>query len=175
MLPPSSAPTCKIVVSAPGGLTRILHICCVPEIPPLSPPEHPPGSTASDTLVAGPITFHKVSGGLLGPLVNYYFLHINYTNHAVLDLGTEMEATFATPCSKVVLEVFSEAGNGSGAEFEAVAEFGFTVSRFGPLPASQSPQTVVLQSPDIGPIIKAVRIKSPNAQSYLINLWGLPK
>jgi len=27
--PPSSAPTCRIVITSPNDLTRILRICCV--------------------------------------------------------------------------------------------------------------------------------------------------
>ena len=166
---PSSAPICKVVVTAPDDQTRILSICCLPALQPVTPPTIPPPGTNANPLVAGPVTF-RVSGGLLGQFYTFTFQHNFFPLHSVLDLGTETEATLATPFNKVVVEVISENPN-SGMELEAADEFGFVVSRGGPLTSYAGPQTVVLA----GPGIKTVRFKCPSGQGSLANFYLLPQ
>ena len=119
--------------------------------------------------IAGPVSFLG-AGGLLGPAFIYGFWHIGYTNHSVLDLGTETVATLVAPCNKVVLEVISENAN-SGMEIEAADEFGFSLSHEGPLAARSFPQTIVLT----GKGIKTVRFKCPNGKGALANFYLLPQ
>ena len=163
-LGPFEAPICKVVVTSPNDLTRILRICCDPQTQTNCLPSFDPGTNANPYTV-GSATF-AVTGGILGPSSTYVLTYAGYT---VLDLGTETLASLLAPCEAVEVEVISD-GLG-GMEIEAARADLTVVSHVGPLGPSASPQILRLAGPDI----KTVRFKSPNGKGYLVRLCCLPQ